>query len=109
LEQVAHTALRSPDLKKFPALSIAYDVARRGGTLGAVMNAANEIAVASFESGKIRFPQISDIVRRTIELHRFIARPAMEDLIEADRWARRAAEELVANSANSHVKSLRKA
>jgi len=86
-----------PDVEKFPALAIAYDVARRGGTLGAVMNAANEVAVEAFLASRIGFGRISDVVSLTIRQHEFVASPAMDDLMEADRWARRTASGLLAN------------
>jgi 1-deoxy-D-xylulose-5-phosphate reductoisomerase len=84
-----------PDLEKFESLKIAYDVATRGGTLGAVMNAANEVAVDAFVSGKITFGGISNAVRLTIQRHRVKPRPTLDDLLEADRWARTTAESLI--------------
>jgi 1-deoxy-D-xylulose-5-phosphate reductoisomerase len=77
-----------PDPERFPALSIARDVARRGGTLGAVMNAANESAVSVFTSGKIPFGMISRAVSHTIARHAVQPTPSIDDLMEADRWAR---------------------
>jgi len=77
-----------PDFKRFPALRLAFDVASAGGTLGAVMNAANEAAVAAFVSGKIPFGEISRVVGVTIAEHRLQAQPTLDDLLEADRWAR---------------------
>lgn len=84
-----------PDFERFGALKLAYDVARRGGTLGAVLNAANEAAVAAFTSGKIRFGEISRLVERTIALHRLQQTPTLDDLLEADRWARRTVESMI--------------
>jgi 1-deoxy-D-xylulose-5-phosphate reductoisomerase len=81
-----------PDPERFPALNIARDVARRGGTLGAVMNAANESAVSVFTSGKIPFGMISRAVSHTIARHVVQAAPSLDDLMEADRWARMTAE-----------------
>lgn len=80
-----------PDMERWPALRIAYDVATRRGTLGAAMNAANEVAVEAFLSGSIRFGMIWRIVQRTIERHQIIPQPSLADLLEADRWARRTA------------------
>ena len=84
-----------PDPERFPALEIARDVARRGGTLGAVMNAANEAAVSSFTSGKIPFGMISRAVSHTIARHTVQASPSLDDLMEADRWARKTAESFI--------------
>ncbi len=80
-----------PDRRKFPALDIAFDVARRKGTLGAVMNAANETAAAAFLSGKIRFGMIWRAVEHTIASHTVTPAPTLADLLEADHWARKAA------------------
>jgi 1-deoxy-D-xylulose-5-phosphate reductoisomerase len=90
-------SFQPPDAEKFPALAIAYDVAGRGGTLGAVMNAANEVAVESFLADSIAFSRISDVVSLTIRRHSVVASPSMDDLMEADRWARRTALDLLAN------------
>lgn len=84
-----------PDPERFPALRIAYDVATRGGTLGAVMNAANEAAVAAFASGNVPFGEISRLVELTIAQHRLQAQPTLDDLLEADRWARRTVQSLL--------------
>jgi 1-deoxy-D-xylulose-5-phosphate reductoisomerase len=82
-----------PDLDRFPALRLAYDVAERGGTLGAVLNAANEVAVEAFLAGAIAFFEISRIVEHTIGQHRLEPVPRLDDLLEADRWARQMARE----------------
>jgi 1-deoxy-D-xylulose-5-phosphate reductoisomerase len=85
-----------PDFQRFPALRIAYDVAKRGGTLGAVMNAANEAAVAAFTSGNVPFGEISRLVELTIARHRLQPQPSLDDLLEADRWARQTVQSLCA-------------
>jgi 1-deoxy-D-xylulose-5-phosphate reductoisomerase len=77
-----------PDLKRFPALRMAYEVAERRGTFGAVLNAANEAAVEAFVAGRIAFGMICRVVERTIDEHSPIKSPTLEDLLEADRWAR---------------------
>ena len=84
-----------PDPSKFPALAVAREVAEKGGTLGAVMNAANEVAVEAFVAGKINFHAICDLVELTIRLHRVQPRPALDDLLQADRWARVTANSLI--------------
>ncbi len=81
-----------PDMKRFPALRLAYEVAKARGTLGAVLNAANEVAVDAFVAGRIAFGMICRVVERTIDGHSLIAAPSLEDLLEADRWARSTAE-----------------
>jgi 1-deoxy-D-xylulose-5-phosphate reductoisomerase len=84
-----------PDFDRFPALRIAYDVARMGGTAGAVLNAANEVAVNAFTSGNIAFGDIVTVVETTIARHRLQLQPSLDDLLEADRAARTAASELI--------------
>ncbi len=84
-----------PDHQRFPALRLAYSVAQRGGTFGAVLNGANEAAVAAFTQGRIRFGEIARVVERTIESHTPVSSPGLADLMEADRWARARAEEFM--------------
>jgi 1-deoxy-D-xylulose-5-phosphate reductoisomerase len=87
-----------PDFQRFPALGIAYEVARLRGTAGAVMNAANEVAVSSFMAGNIAFGEISTIVRLTIDQHTLQPRATLDDLLAADRWARSTAEDIVGSN-----------
>jgi 1-deoxy-D-xylulose-5-phosphate reductoisomerase len=86
-----------PDPERFPALRIAYDVARRRGTLGAVMNAAKESAVDAFIAGRLPFGMISRVVELTIDTHQLRTDPTLEELFEADRWARSTAEKIAAD------------
>jgi 1-deoxy-D-xylulose-5-phosphate reductoisomerase len=85
-----------PDFERFPALRVAYEVAKTGGTAGAVMNAANEVAVESFVAGKIAFGEISKVVELTIRRHSVQKSPSLDDLMQADRWARAEAAKTVA-------------
>jgi 1-deoxy-D-xylulose-5-phosphate reductoisomerase len=89
-----------PDFDRFPALQIAYDVARKGGTAGAVLNAANEAAVSAFTSGKISFGEISTLIGLTIAQHDVQQAPTLDDLMQADRWARTTLESLVVKVKN---------
>jgi 1-deoxy-D-xylulose-5-phosphate reductoisomerase len=91
--------LEPPDLERFPALRLAYQVAETGGTAGAVLNAANEVAVAAFMDNKIPFGEITGIVELTISQARVQMNPTLDDLLEADRWARNAAETCIATRA----------
>lgn len=79
-----------PDDRRFPALRLAYEAARRRGTMGAVLNAANEAAVEAFVAGKIGFGRIADLVEATMSSHQTVAEPTLDDLLAADRWAREA-------------------
>lgn len=77
-----------PDPRRYPCLGCAYDALREGGTMPAVLNAANEVAVELFLQGQIRFPAIAEVVRRAMDAHRPQARPAVDDILAADAWAR---------------------
>jgi 1-deoxy-D-xylulose-5-phosphate reductoisomerase len=87
-----------PDVERFPAIRLAYEVARMGGTAGAVLNAANEVAVNAFAGGRIRFGMISRTVESTIRQHRLRDRPTLDDLMQADAWARATAEAVIGES-----------
>src|ERR1044071_7484966 len=73
-----------PDCDRFPALNMARQAGEIGGTLPAVLNAANEVAVEAFCNRKIRFPQISETVRRVTDAHKVIVHPTLEQILEAD-------------------------
>jgi 1-deoxy-D-xylulose-5-phosphate reductoisomerase len=77
-----------PDLDRFPAIGLGHEVARVGGTAGAVLNAANEAAVASFLEGQLSFTEIVPACRSVLENHQFDSSPTLEKLIELDTWAR---------------------
>ncbi|HET6781476.1 MAG TPA: 1-deoxy-D-xylulose-5-phosphate reductoisomerase [bacterium] len=77
-----------PDPQRFPALGYAYEALRSGGTMPAVMNAANEVAVQLFLEGRIKFPDIPRIVRTAMDAHKAIAGPSVEQILDADVWAR---------------------
>jgi 1-deoxy-D-xylulose-5-phosphate reductoisomerase len=77
-----------PDLERFPALSLARRAGEIGGTLPAVLNAANEVAVEAFCSRRLAFDEISQTVARTMDRHRVVEHPSLEQILEADAWAR---------------------
>jgi 1-deoxy-D-xylulose-5-phosphate reductoisomerase len=79
---------REPDFGKFPCLALAFEACRSGGTLPAVLNAANEVAVEAFVHRKIGFPDISRAVARAMDRHRVVEHPALEQILAADAWAR---------------------
>jgi 1-deoxy-D-xylulose-5-phosphate reductoisomerase len=80
-----------PDVERFPAIELARRAGEIGGTLPAVLNAANEVAVEAFVNRKINFPQITETVRRTMAAHQVVLQPTLEQILEADAWARREA------------------
>jgi 1-deoxy-D-xylulose-5-phosphate reductoisomerase len=80
-----------PDHDRFPALNLARRAGEVGGTLPAVLNAANEIAVEAFCAGRISFPQITETVAHTMDRHKVTEHPTLKEILAADTWARREA------------------
>ncbi len=95
LENIGPLTFRKPDHDMFPCLSYAYEAIRSGGTLPAVLNAANEIAVYAFLDNKIGFNDIPAVIRKIVEGHTVNQAPDLDDVLEADRWARGKAEDYV--------------
>jgi 1-deoxy-D-xylulose-5-phosphate reductoisomerase len=89
--QLGQLTFEEPDVERFPSIELARRAGEIGGTLPAVLNAANEIAVEAFVSRKISFQQITETVRRTMDAHKAVLHPTLEQILEADGWARRAA------------------
>ena len=90
-----------PDLKKFPSLELALNVAREGGSLPCVLNAADEVAVEAFLMGKISFNSIYQIVESVVEQHRKEDVTSVENVMRIDEWARKRAEQEVFNMLKS--------
>src|SRR6266542_3687898 len=82
----------TPRYDDFPALNLARRAGEIGGTLPAVMNAANEVAVAGFLDRQIRFPDIWQIVEEVMNRHASVAHPDLDAILQADQWARREAQ-----------------
>jgi len=89
--KIGTLTFEEPDLERFPAIDLARRAGEIGGTLPAVLNAANEIAVEAFVNRKINFPQITEFVRLTMDAHKTVLHPSLEQILEADSWARKAA------------------
>ena len=85
----------APDLAKFPALGQARRAGETGGTLPAVLNAANEIAVDAFCDRQTSFPGISDAVGQVMDRHELIGQPSLEQILKADAWARETARDVL--------------
>lgn len=92
LSKLEFSAPRSED---FPALNLARQAGLTGGTLPAVMNAANEVAVDAFRSGNIRFPAIWETVAAVMQSHQTILKPTLKQILDADTQARIAAKEAI--------------
>ncbi|TFG92963.1 MAG: 1-deoxy-D-xylulose-5-phosphate reductoisomerase [Syntrophobacterales bacterium] len=84
-----------PDPVRFPALDLAYGAAGKGGTAPAVFNASNEVAVEAFAGGKIGFGDIPLLVKKVLASHRVQEIGSIQDVLDADRWARTRALEAV--------------
>lgn len=94
LAKIGMLTFEKPDLKRFPCLSYAYDVVREGGTMPAVLNSSNEVAVRAFLQKRIGFLDIEILVRETIERHKVSPARTIEDVLMADKWAREEAERI---------------
>ncbi len=98
LVEVGALTFDSPDLERFPCLGLCYDAIEMGGTAPAVLNAANEIAVSAFLEERIGFLSIPEVVDASMQAHDRQPGDSLEALYEADRWARRKAEDIVTGS-----------
>ena len=88
LHEMRQLTFEPPDPERFPALRLGFEVARRGGTAGAVLNAANEAAVEAFRSGKIALSQIAELTEHCLRNHKWVEKPGLAELLEADKWGR---------------------
>ncbi len=86
--QASQLTFQPPDFDAFPALRLGMEVAARGGTCGAVLNAANEIAVERFLQGTLRFHEIPQACEAVLKHHTFDPQPTLSDLLRQDGWAR---------------------
>ncbi len=84
-----------PDTRKFPCLRLAYEAGVCGGTMPAVLNAANEIAVEAFLKEIINFVDFPGIIDKVLSTHNSIKDPSLEDILQADEWARAQTKELI--------------
>jgi 1-deoxy-D-xylulose-5-phosphate reductoisomerase len=92
LTEVGRLDFEEPDTDRFPALNLARRAGEVGGTMPAVLNAANEIAVQAFCDHQISFTDIWETVSRVMEAHEFIEQPTLEQILAADSWARESAK-----------------
>jgi 1-deoxy-D-xylulose-5-phosphate reductoisomerase len=86
--QVKRLDFAKPNFKKFPCLSLAYEAARQGGSMPAVLNAANEELVQQYLAGKIRLTDIAKSIEKVMKRHRAIKDPSLNEILGADNWAR---------------------
>jgi 1-deoxy-D-xylulose-5-phosphate reductoisomerase len=96
---------KEPDLEKFPCLGLAVKAGKSGGTLPAVLNAANEVAVHAFLEGRLSFDRIPLAVEKTLALHTNQPSPSLDTILSADRWARKTASGWIEAGSDSTVMS----
>ena len=96
LIKIGTLTFEEPDMLRFPALSLAFDALKAGRTYPAVLNAANEIAVAAFLDKKIGFTDIAATVDKTMQAHQAYTPVELDEYLQADRWARETAQKFIA-------------
>jgi len=95
LSQIAQLTFEPPDLERFPSLRLGFEAAAAGGTLPAVLNAANEVAVAAFLADRLSFLGIPRVVEETMATHTPGAIQDLDHVLEVNRWAREYAQRLI--------------
>ena len=93
--QLGSLTFEKPDLERFPCLGLAYEALEKGGNATCIMNGANEVAVAAFLEGRIRFPEIPDIISSVMARCDFIAQPDIDQIYSTDFEAKRLATAIV--------------
>ena len=92
---VGHLKFQQLEPGKFPCLELAFKASRAGGTLPAVLNAANEVAVHAFLNRQVLFTEIPEIIAKVVEEHPIVESPPIDDILAVDQWARERAEEVI--------------
>jgi len=95
LLEIEKLTFMKPDHERFPCLNLAYEALKAGGTMTAVLNAANEIAVDAFLNDRIKFPGIPSLIEEVISSHKNGPASHVDDILRADLWARGKAKELI--------------
>ncbi len=89
LTKIGSLHFSNPDFDRFPSLKIAYQCGKKGGTMPTILNAANEVVVAAFLQGRVPFIEIESLIQHVLDHHDAIQQPSLEEILEADVWARR--------------------
>ena len=95
LVKIGKLEFLKPDIKKFSCLGLAYAAGLCGGTAPVVLNAADEVAVSAFIEKKIRFIDLPKIIEKILVLHNSINNPSLDDILQADLWARRETKKII--------------
>jgi len=101
LDGLSKLTFERPNLETFRAISLGFEVARTGGTAAAVFNAANEAAVGEFLGGRIKFASIVELIEDCLSRHSVRTGASLDELLEADGWARREVKESLKEKAKS--------
>lgn len=88
-------SFQSPDFERFPGVRYGHDAGRAGGTMPAVLNGANEVAVEAFLNRKIGFLDITSLCHQVMQKHEVKADPDLKEVLEADTWAKNTAQQLI--------------
>lgn len=96
LPKIGTLSFEEPDMERFPALRLAFEALKAGLTYPAVLNAANEVAVAAFLDRKIGFTDIATTVEKTMQAHEAYDPIELDEYLQADRWARDMAKKIIA-------------
>jgi 1-deoxy-D-xylulose-5-phosphate reductoisomerase len=97
LASLGALTFEEPDLDRFPCLAYAFDALRAGGSMPAVLSAANEVAVRHFSKERIGYGDIARVIREVMDAHQPGPLKTVEDALKADLWARQEAERIIAN------------
>ena len=95
LAEIGRLDFEEPDVERFPALDLARRAGEEGGTLPAVLNAANEVAVEAFCERQLGYMSITESVAAVMDAHEIVAQPSLEEILEADSWARNATQNVI--------------
>ncbi|HXC61589.1 MAG TPA: 1-deoxy-D-xylulose-5-phosphate reductoisomerase, partial [Nitrospiria bacterium] len=98
LIEIGKLTFLAPDEKRFPCLGYAYEAIRAGGSLPTVLNAANEEAVDAFLKERIKFLDIGKVIRKTMDAYHPDEPKTLENVLEADAWARKKARQVMAKN-----------
>jgi 1-deoxy-D-xylulose-5-phosphate reductoisomerase len=98
LTEMGNLEFKEPDIERFPCLKYAYEAGIRGGSLPAVMNAANEIAVKYFLQDKIKFLDIPRLIKEEIDSHNIIKNPDLDEILSIDKEIKEKIEKKIKNN-----------
>ena len=98
LAEIGRLDFEEPDVERFPALDLARRAGEEGGTLPAVLNAANEVAVEAFCERQLSYLGITESVAAVMAAHEVVVQPSLEEILEADSWARKAAQHVISGA-----------